>query len=179
MQAILMTMNYLSQSLIYSFLEYAPTPPHIWQELNFLYKYVENIEQLKTPVKLISSNKKSETTTIEDCYKRIALISLADPYHLPFGAIWEIYEQVKDLTELTILGKFKDVNDPNGVFVINLNHDKGPIPYIKFNLANAASHHRLLVTDKLVIKIQNYKEQLKKDSTISSGLVFSDYHAEN
>lgn len=179
LQAILMAVNYLSHVLIYNFLEYAPTPARIWQELNFLYQYAENINQQSTPVKLPGENRKSGTTTIEQSYKRIALLALADPYHLPFGAIWEIHEQVMDWTDLAIMGPFREVNDPNGVFVINLGIDKGPLPYIKFNRTNASGKHRLLITEKLLVTIHNHLQQIEKSGVAGTGLVLSEYYAEH
>ena len=177
LQAILMAINYLSHTLIYNFLEYAPTPARIWQELNFLYQYAENINQHNVPVKCIGENKKGSTTTIEQAYKRIALLSLADPYHLPFGAIWEIHEQVSDWLDLVIMGPFRQVSDPNGIFVINLGADNGPLPYIKFNRANASDKHRLLITEKLLVTIHNQLQQVSNSEGMKPAVTFSEYYA--
>ena len=36
-EAVLMSMNYLSQALIFSYLEYSPVPKNVWKQLNFIY----------------------------------------------------------------------------------------------------------------------------------------------
>ena len=38
-EAMLMSMNYLSHALVFSFLEYAPVPKNVWQQLNFIYDF--------------------------------------------------------------------------------------------------------------------------------------------
>lgn len=176
LQEILMTMTYLSHALIYSFLEYAPSPQKVWHELNFLYQFAENIHQHRAPVKLVATSKK-DVTSIEKRYKRIALIALADPYHLPFGAIWEIYEQLHEWTDLAELKPLQEVKNPEGHFVINLATDTSPLPYVKFNTANSGENYRLLDTNRLlgVIRkhIQNFKPGKKQE-----GLVFSPYYAD-
>jgi hypothetical protein len=176
LQEILMTMTYLSHALIYSFLEYAPAPQKVWHELNFLYQFAENITQHQTPVKLVATSKK-DVTSIEKRYKRIALIALADPYHLPFGAIWEIYEQLHEWTNLAELKPLQKVNTVEGYFVINLTSDTSPLPYVKFNTANSGENYRLLDTNKLLEVIRKHIQKLKP-GTKQEGLTFSPFYAE-
>ncbi len=176
LQEILMSLTYLSHALIYSFLEYAPTPAKVWQEIHFLYQFAENINQHKTPVKPVATARQT-SGTIEQRYKRIALIALSDPNHLPFGAVWEIHEQLGDWTEMVELTPFKPVADPSGYFVLNLNSDNSPLPYAKFNLENANVHYRLLDTNKLLGMIRQYinaSEAKRKEA----GLQFSSYYAD-
>jgi hypothetical protein len=176
LQEILMTMTYLSHALIYSFLEYAPSPQKVWHELNFLYQFAENIHQHHTPVKLVATSKK-EVTSIEKRYKRIALIALADPYHLPFGAIWEIYEQLQEWINLTELKPLQEIKNPEGYFVINLASDTSPLPYAKFNMANSGENYRLLDTNRLLEVIRKHVQKIKPGAK-NEGLVFSPYYAE-
>ena len=176
LQEILMTMTYLSHALIYSFLEYAPTPQKVWYELNFLYQFAENINQHKTSVKPVKTSKK-EVTSIEQRYKRIALIALADPYHLPFGAIWEIYEQLHGWTNLAELKPLQEVKNPEGFFVINLATDTSPLPYVKFNTANTGDKYRLLDTNKLLDVIRTHIRNIKPGQK-DEGLLFSPFYAD-
>lgn len=176
LQEIVMTMTYLSHALIFSFLEYAPTPQKVWKELNFLYQFAENINQHRTPVKLVQTSRK-DVTSIERRYKRIALIAVADPYHLPFGAIWEIYEQLHLWNDLAELGSFQTTDIPSGHFVINLNTDNSPLPYEKFNLANVNEYTRILDTNKLLPVIKDLIETIHAGKK-PDGLHFSPYYAE-
>jgi hypothetical protein len=176
LQEMLMTMTYLSHALIYSFLEYAPTPQKVWYELNFLYQFAENINQQRTTVKPVKTSKK-EVTSIEQRYKRIALIALADPYHLPFGAIWEIYEQLHDWTNLADLKPLQEVTNPEGFFVINLATDTSPLPYMKFNTANKGDKYRLLDTNRLLEVIRNHIRNIRPGQK-DEGLMFSPFYAD-
>jgi hypothetical protein len=93
LQEMLMSLNYLAHALIFGYLEYAPTPKNVWAELNSIYSFAEGLGKQKTILEL-PGYKDTSRITIEHAYKRIMMASLADPYHLPFGAIWEIYEQL-------------------------------------------------------------------------------------
>lgn len=135
-------MYYLSHALIFNFMEYAPTPRNVWKQLNSLYKLAEDLQQHKTEVQA-SENIKSRTT-VEQTFGRILLSSAVDPYHLPFGAIWEIYEQLGTWTTGVHLNPFHMVNQPNGLFVIDLDGDSRAIPYNRFNAGNAGEQHRIL-----------------------------------
>lgn len=177
-QAMLMALTYLSHVLILNFLEYAPTPQKIWKEINFIYQFTENVNQHRAQVKPVGNNKKKHISTIEHAFKRSIMISLADPYHLPFGAIWEIFEQLGSWAEHVELKPFLKVDDPDGIFVININTDNSPLPYTKFNLANATEHHRLVDTGKLQKIIQQQLDKLGNGDKPDEGLAFSEYYAD-
>ena len=176
--AILMSIKYLSHALIYNFLEYALPPQKAWQELNFLYQYALKIEQQNTPVKLIGKDQKKASSTIEHAYKRMLLVSLADPYHLPFGAIWEIYHQLEDWADLAVTGPYKDLKDPGGVFVITLDKDSGPVALSKFDREKAGQKHRLLITEKLQVTLAQILEKIEHNKGSLEHLKLSPYYAE-
>ena len=178
LQAILMAIKYLSHALIYNYLEYALAPQKAWQELNFLYQYTLKIDQQNTPVKLIGIDQKKSSSTIEHAYKRMLLVSLADPYHLPFGAIWEIYHQLEDWTDLAVTGPYKDIQDPGGVFVITLDKDSGPVPLGKFDRKTAGQKHRLLITEKLQVTLAQILEKIEHNKGGTENLKLSPYYAD-
>lgn len=177
-QAMLMALTYLSHVLILNFLEYAPTPQNIWKEMNFIYQFTENVNQHRAQVKPVGSSKKKHISTIEHAFKHSIMISLADPYHLPFGAIWEIFEQLGSWAEHVELKSFRKVDDPDGIFVININSDNSPLPYIKFNIANATEHHRLVDTGKLQKIIRQHLDKLDSKEKPDEDLAFSEYYAD-
>lgn len=132
--------TYLSQALIFSFLEYGPTPRHVWKQLNTLYRLAESLQQQHTPLSLSDGG----STSIARSYCRILLTDLADPYHLPFGGIWEIYEQLADWAEYAELRPITIVDDAHGRFVVDLDSDEPPCHYAKFDPLTAGAGHRLL-----------------------------------
>ncbi len=92
----LFSLNYLSHVLIFSYLEYSPAPWGVWKEINYIYNLAESLQQANTTITVPEAFANINLRTISGVYKRIVMASLADPHHLPYGAIWEIYEQLND-----------------------------------------------------------------------------------
>ncbi len=179
LQAILMAMNYISHALIFSFLEYAPIPKNVWQELNFLYQFTEGTNQHKTPIKPVSTSKKGASVSIEHTFKQIILASLADPYHLPFGAIWEIYDQLNTWAEHAEIQPFARVDNPSGYFVVCLNSDFRPVSYEKFDKDKATEHHRLIDANALRSIVQKHLDKPDSKDDQDESLVLSPYYAKS
>jgi hypothetical protein len=179
MQASLMEMHYLSHVLIFSYLEYAPTPKNIWRELYAVYDFANGVDKHRSQITLVNSNNKKIMTTIESTFKRILLVSLSDPHHLPFGAIWEIYEQLEDWIQFTQLESFHEVDNPNGMFVVNLKSDARPVPYNKFNIQRASDNHRLIDANSLLSIVKEQRNSLESDQAGNNDLVLSPYHAKS
>jgi hypothetical protein len=179
MEASLMEMHYLSHVLIFSYLEYAPIPKNIWRELYVVYDFANGMDKHRSQITLVNSNNKKTMTTIESTFKRILLASLSDPHHLPFGAIWEIYEQLEDWMQYTQLESFHEVNNPKGMFVVNLRSDARPVPYNKFNIQKASANHRLLDANSLLSIVKEQRNSLESDRASNNDLVLSPYHAKS
>ena len=177
LQAIVSAMIYISHALIFSFLEYAPTPKNVWQELNFLYQFAEGTNQHRTPVKLLNTSKKGISVSIEHVYKQIVLASLADPYHLPFGAIWEIYNQLDTWAEYAEVRSFVEVDDAAGYFVVCLNGDVHPVPYSKFEKSQVTDHHRLIDANKLRVIVQQQLGKIGSRTAQDEHFVLSPHYA--
>ena len=173
LEEMLMSMNYLSHALIFSFLEYAPTPKKVWRELNFIYDFAESINRENNTLSLTGVG----NYTIANAYKRIMLASLADPYHLPFGAIWEIFEQLGSWAELSEISAFRPPPQHSGFFVSDLEGDVGPVPFIKFDGKEETGRLRLLDTNKLGHFVEGYLEQLNMGQAQDSNLQLSPYYA--
>ncbi len=168
------TMHYLSHALIYTFMEYAPTPRHVWKQLNSLYKLAEDLHLQHTEVKT-PDNAKSRTTA-ELTFNKIILASAVDPYRLPFGAIREVHAQLDEWAASTRLEPFRTTSHPNGLFVIDLNGDSRAIPYNRFNSDNAGESHRLLDATGLEPLLKRQAEQIKSGSA-DSRLKLSPHYA--
>lgn len=174
---LLHSLSYLSHALIFSFLEYAPTPKNVWREINFIYDFAESLGQQNAALQITRGKSANQTTTIAEAYTRICLAALADPHHLPYGAIWEIYEQLKNWSALSSIIPYKPPADPAGTFVIKLDSDSSPLPYGKFNTASAGAKHRLLDTTGLTRQIEMNLARLEKGASTDSSLIISPYFA--
>jgi hypothetical protein len=174
---LLHSLNYLSHALIFSFIEYAPTPKNIWREINFIYDFAESLGQQNTSLLTLKTPSLNHTTTIAQAYNRICLAALADPHHLPYGAIWEIYEQLNSWAGLVKIIPFKKPSDPSGLFVIKLDSDSSPLAYGKFNTASAGDKHRLLDATGLIKQIDTNLTALGKGGAADKSLTISPYFA--
>jgi cyclic-di-GMP-binding protein len=178
-EAMLMSMNYLSHALILSFLEYAPVPKNVWQQLNFIYDFAESVECHKKIYSIPGANNKNISTTIDHTFKRIIMASLVDPHHLPFGAIWEIYEQLDSWAEYTQIHPMQSVSNTSGYFVMDLNTDSKPLPYAKYNQENKSNKTRLLDSTPLENLIQKQINLIELEKQIDKTIVLSPFYAKS
>ncbi len=174
---LLLSLNYLTHALIFSFLEYAPAPKNVWREINFIYGFAESLGQENASLLTSKSQVANQSTTIAQAYKRICLSALADPHHLPYGAIWEIYEQLNSWANLVTLNKFSLTDDPSCQFVMKLDSDSSPLPYAKFNTANADDKNRVLDGTNLIKQIQTHQSSLESGSSLDKTVLLSPYFA--
>ena len=174
-QSTLMSMIYLSHALIYSFLEYSPVPKKVWSELNALYVFASGIKQAHTTNTPLGES--NIPTTIEKTYKQILLASLSDPLHLPFGSIWEVYEQLNIWAEFAQLQTFAKVKNSAGYFIVNTKEDLQPVPYSKFEISLANQDHLLLDANSLRNIVQNYLQILESGKTTDKKFILSRHTA--
>ena len=177
--AMLMSLNYLSHAMIFSFLEYSPIPKNVWREVNFIYSFAQDIGQENNTIILPGKDAKTEATSIAHSYKKIVLASLADPHHLPFGAIWEIYEQLQTWAEFVQIKKFDEPPGPSGFFVVNLDKDTAALPFSKFNRKLGSDRHRLVDTTALGKVIQQHLAALDAGHKLDSSINISPYFAKS
>jgi cyclic-di-GMP-binding protein len=176
-EAMLMSMNYLSHALVFSFLEYAPIPKNVWQQLNFIYDFAESIGCHKKTYAIPGENNENKNTTIEHTYKRIIMASLVDPHHLPFGAIWEIYAQLDNWVDHTQILPMQSVANATGYFVFDLKTDNKPMPLAKYNQEQSNDTMRLLDSTPLAHHIQKQIDLLQKGQQIDKSIILSPFYA--
>lgn len=174
---LLYSLNYLSHALIFSYLEYSPAPKNVWKEINFIYDFAESLKQENTTIASSESFPNKSINTIADAYKRIVLASLADPHHLPYGAIWEIYEQLSDWIRLIQISPFERTENDMNHFVVNLQSDNNPISYSKFNLSKASDKHRIIDATKLYEKINEHLHTIESSGRPEKSIIISPYFA--
>ena len=170
-QQALMSMVYLSHALMYSFIEYSPAPKKVWHELNISYAFASGVGQQHTAIETLGES--STTTTIENTYKQVLLASLSDPLHLPYGGIWEIYEQLSLWAVHAQLQAFAEVKNPAGYFVVNTQEDIPPVAYSKFETSLANQNHLLLDANSLRDIVQNYLQTLESGKTTDNNFLLS------
>ena len=77
---------YLGEVLLHSYITYQSCISYAWKELHGIYHYSE-INGLNEKKELGTKQSYSDLTSIEDIYKQILLLSLANPYSLSSGEV--------------------------------------------------------------------------------------------
>jgi len=177
--ALLSALNYLGHALIFSFLEYSPTPKNVWRELHFVYEFAEGLNRENDTVLPIGGAPDKDATTIATAWKRIAMASLTDPHHLPFGAIWEIYEQLGVWTKQVAVGKFEPGASPGGHFVVDLAGDSRPVPLSGFAPGAGLDRHRIMDASAIGGLIEEQLERLNAGQRLTEGMRLSPFFAKS
>ncbi|MGH8245647.1 MAG: hypothetical protein ACREUU_04370 [Gammaproteobacteria bacterium] len=175
--ALLSSLNYLSHALIFSFLEYAPTPKNVWREMHFAYSFAESLNQQQAQLIPIGGDPKKEAASMTEAYARIVMAAVADPHHLPFGAIWEIYEQLGSWVRHLRVGEFSRTDPPGGRFVVDLESDERPFPLSKFKAGPDHARYRLIDASALAGLAEDQLEQINAGKGLTEGIRFSPYFA--
>jgi hypothetical protein len=173
--AYLGALHYLSHAMIFGFLEYAPIPKNVWRQLHSMYEFAESIQRELEAVPL--PGQKNVTFTIADAYKRIVLAALVDPHHLPFGAIWEVYEQLRHWTRHVQLRPFEPMSGAGGCFVIDLDSDNRPLTPDKQGQITAVKRARILDCAALAGVVEDQIDRLDAGQPLSTESRLSPYFA--
>jgi hypothetical protein len=125
-EAIYMAMLYLNQRLVDNYGMYAPEPKRVWSDLHQLYRYAESNQTLHQQV----DDPYPDTPlpvehTIDFNYKRIILLSLAEPYHLMQYEVDDVYRLVASSVANCTIEPFTEFVT-SGEYLIDLTSDTGP-----------------------------------------------------
>ncbi len=173
--ALLGSLHYLSHAMIFGFLEYAPIPKNVWRQLHSLYEFAESIRRELEVVPL--PGQKGVSASIADAYKRIVLAALVDPHHLPFGAIWEVYEQLRHWTPHVQLRPFEPVSGSGGCFIIDLDSDSRPLTPDKQTQISAVKRARILDCAEIGGLVEDQLDRLEAGQTLTTESRLSPYFA--
>lgn len=174
--ALLMSMHYLSHALLFNYLEYSPTPKNVWQQLHAIYDLAESSQVQGKTITLPGSESKPVVSSFAETYKRILMTSLVDPHHLPFGAIWEIYEQMKEWSQHVRLQAMQDVDDATGKFILDLTSDQKPVPFVKSQSGKTTDTMRLLDASELVALVNKHVASAQQGKLQNTGLALSPFY---
>ncbi|MEJ2509358.1 MAG: hypothetical protein P8009_07770 [Gammaproteobacteria bacterium] len=117
---------YLAHRLVECYGIYANEPPGVWRELHHLFRFAEAHDLHTDLIEGIDANSSpSVGRCIEHAYKRIVLLSIAEPYHLMAGEAAELYKVLEAWAggcQMLPLGGLP----PNGEFVVDFAVDMAP-----------------------------------------------------
>ena len=116
--------SYLSRQTLTAYSVYADDPERVWSDLHQLYQCAEQFEEHK----IVKQHVKMQelVKVAKQSYRRIVLLSVANPYHLMQGEAQIIYSYLNKWSAETRIEPLNDDLANIGDLVIDLGSDKAP-----------------------------------------------------
>lgn len=148
----------LGRALVESYRVYAPEPPLLWRDLHTLYRNAEIVKLQALPIE--GSRDAEETAlSIKQAYLRVAVLAMANPYHLMQGEAEELYKRIGRWVHFVQLRPPASSEDLAGHFAIDLGSDF-PARYVPRNAKlPPPAEPRVLTLDTLVAAIGDQIER--------------------
>jgi len=154
-------------SMVY-YQTYFTTPGSIWSDLHQLYLYAIQQSLHETEFEDEASG---TTFSVELAYKRALLMPLADPQHLTPNDIKQVADYIDRFAQHAQIRGLGMLENPAGIFIVRLDTDKPPVPYIKNPEQADAETDILLITVDLARLIHKHLQMLRTGNPPpSSGL---------
>lgn len=152
--------NYLSAQLLECYLIYAPGPEGAWQDLHQLYRFAEQ-HLLHIYAVDVAPDDPPDPVTLVECYKRILLLSLCNPYHLMSDDVGTLFHRLAEWSALVKLSRVADNQTLTGSFVVDLDRDAPPRYAPPSKPVAAPAHGRLIDVSTLLRRLDEHVEQLR------------------
>lgn len=112
----------LGRTLVESYRVYAPEPPLLWRDLYALYLNAERLRLTGLPIE--ASRDSDETAlSIKQAFLRVAVLAMANPYHLMQGEAEELYRRVGRWVTFANLRAPAADEELGGKFTLDLGSD--------------------------------------------------------
>ncbi|MFL6654221.1 MAG: hypothetical protein ACJ8KA_05460 [Sulfurifustis sp.] len=168
--------RYLTETLLASFLSYAPAPAKLWREIHTLYAHAERfgITTVEVPDNVNGIDGRG---TVARAYKHALLLDLGDPYHLPSPMIVKMDQYLENYADRASLRRGVGQTEPNCHFLIDLESDRAGILHSKGTILQRADRYGLLDTVELARHIHSQLKQLQDGQVPASRLPPDFYRA--
>lgn len=181
--AIHRAMHAISEHAIVHYQTYVIPPSYIWGDIHQLYFCAVQLGIQNTEIateKTEAKTSASALTTIEDTYKHVLLMSLAEPQQLVQQEIKLTSEYLTHHIKHALISAVSPLENTSGAFIISLDSDNPPVPYSKQKRAPNPATDILLQTIDLIFLIhQDLRElqnhQLPKNGSIPANANHNDY----
>jgi len=152
--------NYLSAQLLECYLIYAPDPEGAWQDLHRLYRFAEQ-HLLHIYAVDVAADDPPDPVTLVECYKRILLLSLCNPYHLMADEVGTLFHQLADWSAVVKLTRVSGHQPLTGSFVVDLDADAPPRYAPPSKPMAAPEQGRLIDVSALLQRLDEHVQQLR------------------
>jgi hypothetical protein len=126
-QAIYYAMSFLARQLVDSYALYVDEPANIWLELNQLYLHAEKENLHEAELRPLNADDEPKPATIANTYRRIIMLSLANPYHLMQGEAIKMYKRLIDWVQHCHILPLGNHPVPTGNLFVDLQMDVPPL----------------------------------------------------
>lgn len=123
--SVFFAMNFLAESLLARYLVYMPEPVGLWTEINNIYKLAEDKSFVNTGLSVDIEGFRVQRS-VAHVYKKICLLTLANPHHLMEGEARKVYQLLDGWVEHCEILHRSDVKFLTGSFYIDLATDFPP-----------------------------------------------------
>src|SRR5690606_11715495 len=136
------------QLLMVFYQTYCTPPANVWRDLHQLYFYAARHSLQDIEVAATSDGERKSSAGL--AYRQTLLMALADPQHLKAQEIRLVPSYIAEHARHTQIQGLAAPANPAGVFLIRLEADKGPVPYVKREDSLNAETDVLFITMDLV-----------------------------
>lgn len=151
-QAIYNAIGFLSRQLVDCYALYNPEPKQVWLELNQLYLYAERHQLHNQEMTPLNPKQDPKPATILNSYRRIVMLTVANPYHLMQGEAAKMYEKLIDWAPACKVINLGSNTLPEGKLFVDLMMDAPPLYAPKTQTQIRPQEGRLLeIKDMLAI----------------------------
>lgn len=154
-QAIYYALSFLSRLIVDGYALYTPEPKNIWLEVNQLYLHAERNQLHQISLNPVISAKEPSPASISNSYKRLILLSLANPYHLMQGEAVKIFQHLKDWCHHCEIIPLNGGALPEGSLFVDLEMDAAPMYSPKTSTKIRPKEGRLLEIKALINTLEN------------------------
>ena len=148
----------MSQLAMVYYQTYVTTPGSVWGDLHQLYLYA--VQQSLQGIE-VATGTGPNTTTVDLTFKQALLMALADPQHMAPNDIKQAADYIARHAQHTQLQGLGQLENPAGIFLVSLDTDKPPIPYIKNAEQTDAGSDILFITINLARLVHKHLQMLQ------------------
>jgi len=147
------SLYYLNQGLLIHYQVYEPNNSECWRRLHRSYEAAER-KGIQASIVKDQYRQNKQSTTIEDQYKQILLLALANPYrHSPADMTW-IHLLLERWTPLCHFHPANEFDDLQHACVVDLAGDQPP-SHIAYSTVPLSATYRVLDTSTLIQSLRN------------------------
>ncbi len=117
------SVDHLSRLLVESYAIYAPEPKKLWLEVHQLYRYAE---QQGFHTLVVAPGANTDGVSVDQAYRRLLLLALANPYHLMQGEALQVYRELHEWAKVCRIQPLAMGSSVQGQLFVDIEADAPP-----------------------------------------------------